>query len=62
MLLAQMKIIAIVSEKEFGRFSLKASQVPPYNAFVRLDQLQEAIEKTEILKLILFFNIMNDFF
>ena len=51
--LAQMEIIAIVSEKEFGRFSLQASQVPPYNAFVRLDQLQEAIEKTEMANLML---------
>ena len=55
--LAQMKIIAIVSEKEFGRFSLKASQVPPYNAFVRLDQLQEAIEKTEMANLMLIGNM-----
>ncbi|MED5454106.1 MAG: ABC transporter permease, partial [Verrucomicrobiota bacterium] len=51
--LAQMEIIAIVSEKEFGRFSLQASQVPPYNAFVRLGQLQEAIEKTEMANLML---------
>ncbi len=51
--LAQMEIIAIISEKEFGRFSLQASQVPPYNAFVRLDQLQEAIEKPEMANLML---------
>ena len=55
--LAQMEIIAIVSEKEFGRFSLKASQVPPYNAFVRLDQLQEAIEKPEMANLMLLGNM-----
>ena len=55
--LAQMKIIAIVSEKEFGRFSLEASQVPPHNAFVRLDQLQEAIEKPEMANLMLVANM-----
>ena len=55
--LAQMEIIAIVSEKEFGRFSLQASQVPPHNAFVRLDQLQEAIEKPGMANLMLVGNM-----
>jgi putative ABC transport system permease protein len=27
-----------------GRFSLRASQIPPFNAFVPLDWLQEALE------------------
>ena len=42
--LAQMEVLAIVSDAQFGRFSLQASQVPPYNAFVPLSQLQDAIE------------------
>ena len=51
--LAQLEVLAIVSDAEFGRFSLQASQVPPYNAFVSLDQLQEAIEKPAMANLML---------
>ncbi|MDP6794052.1 MAG: FtsX-like permease family protein [Verrucomicrobiota bacterium] len=51
--LAQMEILAIVSDAEFGRFSLQASQIPPYNAFVPLSQLQDAIEKPGMANLML---------
>ncbi len=51
--LAQMEILAIVSDAEFGRFSLQASQVPPYNAFIPLSQLQDAIEKPGMANLML---------
>ena len=51
--LAQLEVLAIISDAEFGRFSLQASQVPPYNAFVSLDQLQEAIEKPAMANLML---------
>ena len=51
--LAQMEILAIVSDEEFGRFSLQASQVPPYNAFIPLSQLQDAIEKPGMANLML---------
>jgi len=51
--LAQMKILAKVNDAEFGRFSLQASQVPPYNAFVPLSQLQDAIEKPGMANLML---------
>ena len=51
--LAQMEVLAIVSDAQFGRFSLQASQVPPYNAFVPLSQLQDAIEKPGMANLML---------
>ena len=51
--LAQLEVLAIVSDAQFGRFSLQASQVPPYNAFVSLGQLQEAIEKPAMANLML---------
>ncbi len=51
--LAQLEVIAIVTDAQFGRFSLRASQVPPYNAFVPLGQLQEAIEKPGMANLML---------
>ena len=51
--LAQMEVFAIVSDAQFGRFSLQASQVPPYNTFVPLSQLQDAIEKPGMANLML---------
>jgi ABC-type antimicrobial peptide transport system permease subunit len=39
----RMKIHAIVDDEQFGRFSLQANQVPPFNAFVNLTELQEKI-------------------
>ena len=51
--LAQMEILAIISDAQFGRFSLQASQVPPYNAFIPLSQLQSAVEKPGMANLML---------
>jgi len=51
--LAQLEVIAIVTDAQFGRFGLRASQVPPYNAFVSLGQLQEAIDKPGMANLML---------
>ena len=36
----RLKVHAIVSDAELGRFSLQANQVAPFNAFVPLDRLQ----------------------
>jgi putative ABC transport system permease protein len=36
----RLNVHAIVSDEQFGRFSLQANQVAPFNAFVRLDELQ----------------------
>ena len=33
----------VLSDAEFGRFSLEANQIPPYNAFVPMELLQERI-------------------
>lgn len=35
---------AIVRDDQFGRFSLQANQVPPFNLFLPLQQLQERVE------------------
>ncbi|HMJ67238.1 MAG TPA: ABC transporter permease, partial [Candidatus Binatia bacterium] len=37
-------VSGIAGDTEFGRFSLRASQVPPHNAFVPLRVLQERLE------------------
>ena len=34
----------IVTDAQFGRFSLQANQVPPFNAFVSLKRLQDRVE------------------
>jgi ABC-type antimicrobial peptide transport system permease subunit len=39
----RVKVSAIASDAEFGRFSLQASQIAPYNAFVSLPWLQEKL-------------------
>ena len=36
----RVKVRAILSDTELGRFSLQASQIPPFNAFVSLPDLQ----------------------
>lgn len=43
----------IVSDAEFGRFSLAASQVPPFNAFVPLSLLQTRANATNRANLLL---------
>lgn len=37
----RLKVTGILSDAEFGRFSLQANQVPPYNIYVSLSQLQK---------------------
>ena len=41
----RMNVVAVLSDSEFGRFSLQANQVSPYNAFVSLSFLQDEVEK-----------------
>ena len=43
--MAQLNVHAVVTDRQFGRFSLQASQIPPYTAFVSLGQLQSEIDK-----------------
>ncbi|MBT3841072.1 MAG: ABC transporter permease, partial [Verrucomicrobia bacterium] len=43
--MAQLNVHAVVTDRQFGRFSLQASQIPPYTAFVSLGQLQSEINK-----------------
>ena len=40
-----LEIKKILPDSGFGRFSLQANQVPPYNAFVNLEALQNAVEQ-----------------
>ncbi len=37
----RLKVHAIASAAELGNFSLRSSQLPPLNAFVRMDELQK---------------------
>ena len=39
----RLPVTAVVGDREFGRFSLEANQVPPYNAFLTLAALQKAV-------------------
>ena len=49
----RLKVGAIVSDEEFGRFSLQASQTAPFNAFIPLKLLQEKLEQSERANLLL---------
>lgn len=40
----RLQVAGVVGPEGLGNFSLRVSQVPPYNAFVRMDQLQERAE------------------
>ena len=51
--MAQLEVLTIVNDQEFGRFGLQASQIPPYNAFVSLGQLQSEIDKPGLANLML---------
>ncbi len=42
----RLKVSAIVNDEQFGRFGLAANQVPPFNAFVSLDALQQRVNAT----------------
>ena len=43
----RLTVTAVAGDEEFGRFSLRASQVPPLNAFVPLRLLQQRLELGE---------------
>lgn len=43
----RLNVAGIAGDDEFGRFSLRASQTPPHNAFVSLRLLQEKLELSE---------------
>ncbi|MBI3879544.1 MAG: ABC transporter permease [Verrucomicrobia bacterium] len=49
----RLTVHAIASDAEFGRFSLQANQVAPFNAFVPLAKLQAAAEATNKVNLML---------
>ena len=49
----RLKLQAIVSDAQFGRFSLQASQIAPFNAFVNLAQLQEKVGQSGRANLLL---------
>ncbi len=40
----RLTVAEILADEDLGRFSLKASQVPPFNAFVPISLLQEKLE------------------
>jgi putative ABC transport system permease protein len=43
----RLAVAGVAAEEEFGRFSLRASQLPPHNAFVPLRLLQQRLELGE---------------
>ncbi|MDB6125126.1 MAG: hypothetical protein JWQ71_4119, partial [Pedosphaera sp.] len=49
----RLKVQSIVTDEQFGRFSLQANQVAPFNAFINLAQLQEKIGQKERANLLL---------
>lgn len=44
---------AVAGASEFGRFSLKANQIPPLNAYVPIQWLQEKLDRTEQANILL---------
>lgn len=49
----RLEVHAIVSDAEFGRFSLRANQIAPYNAFLNLQFLQGKIDLADKSNLLL---------
>ena len=47
------RIVKVVSDWQMGRFSLSPSQIPPYNAFIGLGPLQEQVELSGRVNLLL---------
>ena len=45
----RLPVAAVAADRDFGRFSLEANQIPPLNAFVPLERLQRAIGMRGIL-------------
>ena len=50
---ARCTVTRVLSDEELGRFSLSASQIPPYNAFVRREWLQDFLELPERANMLL---------
>ncbi len=57
---ALLRVKAVISESEFGHFSLKANQVAPYNAFVSLTTLAAKVEQSGRANTILLSNNTKD--
>jgi ABC-type antimicrobial peptide transport system permease subunit len=53
----RLTVTGIVGDDQFGRFSLRASQIPPHNAFVPLRALQEGLDLGERANVLLAANI-----
>jgi putative ABC transport system permease protein len=49
----RLEVAKILADAEFGRFSLQANQIPPFNAFVNLGALQKRIGATNQANLLL---------
>ncbi len=49
----RVKLIKVVGDAEFGRFSLQAGQVPPFSAFLPLKMLQDRVEQADRANLLL---------
>ncbi len=49
----RLQVSRILTDEEFGRFGLAASQVPPFNAFVPLTYLQQQVKATNQANLLL---------
>jgi ABC-type antimicrobial peptide transport system permease subunit len=49
----RVRIHAIISGKEMGNFSMTANQLPPFNLFMRYDEIAKAVDKTGMANLLL---------
>jgi putative ABC transport system permease protein len=49
----RLAVKAVAGPSEFGRFSLKANQIPPLNAYVPIQWLQEKLDRTEQANILL---------
>ncbi|MFA6239413.1 MAG: hypothetical protein WC655_00705, partial [Candidatus Hydrogenedentales bacterium] len=47
------RVAAVLDDAHLGRFSLTATQVPPYNVFVRLGDLQAHVDQQEQINMLL---------
>ena len=47
------KVAEIVGDESFGRFNLRAGQVPPYNLFLPLERLQNILDRASRANLLL---------
>jgi putative ABC transport system permease protein len=56
----RLKVHSIVSDAQFGRFSLQANQVAPFNAFVNLAELQDKVAQKDRANLLLWTSVAND--